>query len=93
MSFLTAEKKDHVARCPARGGGKTYMGNARLKTFFSFGRLPLVHYYSKLMIYMCMFFVIIIIKLRKKMTKLPELEGGGGLANSGNARKKTCIVL
>ena len=36
MSFLTAEKKDHVARCPARGGGrgKTYMGNARLKTFF-----------------------------------------------------------
>ena len=42
MSFLTAEKKDHVARCPARGGvGKTYLGNARLKTFFSFGRLPL----------------------------------------------------
>ena len=23
------------------GGGKTYMGNARLKSFFSFGRLPL----------------------------------------------------
>ena len=42
MSFLTAEKKDHVARCPVRWGGKTYMGNARLKTFFSFGRLPLV---------------------------------------------------
>ena len=34
MSFLTAEKKDHVARCPAGGGGKTYLGNARLKTFF-----------------------------------------------------------
>ena len=32
----------------------------------------------------------------KKMTKLPELGGGGGfffLANSGNARKKTCILL
>ena len=40
MSFLTAEKKDHVARWV--GGGKTYMGNARLKTFFSFGRLPLL---------------------------------------------------
>ena len=35
MSFLTAEKKDHVARCPAgEGGGQTYLGNARLKTFF-----------------------------------------------------------
>ena len=35
MLFLTAEKKDHVARCPAgRGGGKTYLGNARLKIFF-----------------------------------------------------------
>ena len=34
MSFLTAEKKDHVARCPARGG-KTYLGNALLKLFFS----------------------------------------------------------
>ena len=35
MSFLTAEKKDHVARCPGGGGGKTYLGNGRLKTFFS----------------------------------------------------------
>ena len=36
MSFLTAEKKDHVARCPSagEGGGQTYLGNARLKTFF-----------------------------------------------------------
>ena len=34
MSFLTAEKKDHVARCPAARGGKTYLGNARLKSFF-----------------------------------------------------------
>ena len=43
MSFLTAEKKDHVARCPAGGGGgQTYLGNARLKTFFFYGRLPLL---------------------------------------------------
>ena len=33
--------------------------------------------------------------VRKKVTKLPELEGGGGegLPNLGNARKKTCIYL
>ena len=40
MSFLTAEKKDHVARCP-EGGGKTYLGNARLKRFL-YVRLSLV---------------------------------------------------
>ena len=42
MSFLTAEKKDHIARCPARGGegGQTYLGNARLKTFFSMDVFP-----------------------------------------------------
>ena len=41
MSFLTDEKKDHVARCPAgRGGGKTYLGNARLKTFFHLDAFP-----------------------------------------------------
>ena len=34
MPFLTAKKKDHVARCPAGRGGETYLGNARLKTFF-----------------------------------------------------------
>ena len=35
MSFLTAGKKDHVASFPrGEGGGKTYLGNARLKTFF-----------------------------------------------------------
>ena len=34
MSFLMAEKKDHIACCPAGRGGKTYLGNARLKTFF-----------------------------------------------------------
>ena len=44
MSFLTAEKKG--PRCPlprarARGGGgKTYLGNARLKTFFCMYAFP-----------------------------------------------------
>ena len=33
--------------------------------------------------------------VRKKVTKLPEMEGGGGggLPNLGNARKKTCFSL
>ena len=31
---------------PGGGGVKTYMGNARLKTFFSFGRLPLEDRFS-----------------------------------------------
>ena len=41
MSFLTAEKKDHVAHCSAGGwGGQTYLGNACLKTFFSADVFP-----------------------------------------------------
>ena len=31
--------------------------------------------------------------VRKKVTKLPELGGRGGLPNLGNARKKTCFSL
>ena len=41
MSFLTAEKKG--PRCPlprGGGGGKTYLGNARLKTFFCLDAFP-----------------------------------------------------
>ena len=35
----------------------------------------------------------VVFDVQKKMTKLPELGGVGGLANSGNARKKTCFSL
>ena len=39
MLFLTAEKKE--PHCPLpRGGGQTYLGNARLKTFFSVDVFP-----------------------------------------------------
>ena len=34
MSFLTAKKKDHVARCPARGGGKALYGQCPFKNVF-----------------------------------------------------------
>ena len=34
MSFLTAEKRTTLPVAPRGGGGKTYLGNARLKTFF-----------------------------------------------------------
>ena len=34
MLFLTAKKKDHIARCPAGRGGNTYLGNAHFEVFF-----------------------------------------------------------
>ena len=50
MLFLTAEKRTTLPVAPpGGGGGKTYMGNARLKTFFhldafSLSALFLLHF-------------------------------------------------
>ena len=43
MSFLTAEKRTTLPVAPRGRGGQTYLGNARLKTFFFYGRLPKVN--------------------------------------------------
>ena len=40
LSLLTAEKRTTLPVAPRGGGGKTYLGNARLKTFIFFGHLP-----------------------------------------------------
>ena len=43
MSFLTAEKRTTLPVAPRGGGGKTYLGNARLKTFFHLAAFPYQH--------------------------------------------------
>ena len=51
------------------------------------------HYYNQWYFFLS-YAQNVVLTSGKKMTKLPELGGGGGcLANSGNARKKTCILL